>query len=203
MGKVSHRAIESYDIPAQFVGHPTSAQEPAPRRFRPIFRDRDELPASANLGAQIEDVLCASRFLIVVCSRQAAQSQWVNKEIETFRRVGKRDRVLPLIVDGEPGTGDGASAFRGTEGGRAARRRCPSGGRRQDQRPTQTAGGHARHDYDALKQRDTRRPAPAAAAGGRGGVGGRGVSPALPGMPSIKLTRRRRRGNKRSLSSNC
>ena len=53
--------------PAQFVGHPTSTQEPAPKTVSTNFRDRDQLPASANLGAQIEGVLRASRFLIVVC----------------------------------------------------------------------------------------------------------------------------------------
>jgi hypothetical protein len=42
-----------------------------------------------------------SRFLIVVCSPNAAKSVWVNEEIETFEC---RDHMLCLIVDGEPNT---------------------------------------------------------------------------------------------------
>ena len=72
-GRWLHRAIETYGIPAQLVSHPTPAGHPAPKRFQPLFRDRDELPASADLGTQIEEALRASRYLIVVCSRHAAQ----------------------------------------------------------------------------------------------------------------------------------
>ena len=57
-----HRAVETYEIPAQFVSHPTPAGQPAPKRFRPLFRDRDELPAAAALGPQIEASLRASRY---------------------------------------------------------------------------------------------------------------------------------------------
>src|SRR5438128_5121839 len=74
-----HRAIETYGIPAQLVSHHTPVGEPAPKRFHPLFRDRDELPASTDLGAQVKNALRASRFLIVVCSPTAAQSRWVNK----------------------------------------------------------------------------------------------------------------------------
>jgi tetratricopeptide (TPR) repeat protein len=106
-----HRAIETYGIPAQLVKHPTPIGEPAPKRFCPLFHDRAELPAASDLGAEIKDALRASRYLIVVCSRYAAQSHWVNKEIETFKRFGRRDRVLAMIIDGEPNTGDDRECF--------------------------------------------------------------------------------------------
>jgi eukaryotic-like serine/threonine-protein kinase len=106
-----HRAVETYGIPAQFVSHPTPAGQPAPKRFRPLFRDRDELPAAAALGPQIEASLRASRYLIVVCSPNAARSPWVNKEILTFQQLGRGDRILALIVDGEPHAGDGRECF--------------------------------------------------------------------------------------------
>jgi tetratricopeptide (TPR) repeat protein len=106
-----HRAIETYGIPAQFVSHPTPAGQPAPKRFQPLFRDRDELAAASALGPQIEESLRSSRYLIVICSPHAAQSQWVNKEVATFQQLERHERILALIVDGEPNAGDGRECF--------------------------------------------------------------------------------------------
>jgi eukaryotic-like serine/threonine-protein kinase len=110
-GRWVHRKIESYGIPARLVSQPTPAGSPAPKRFRPVFRDRDELPASPDLGAKLEDALRASRYLIVVCSPHAARSAWVNREIETFLAMGRADRVFAVIVDGEPNAGDARECF--------------------------------------------------------------------------------------------
>lgn len=106
-----HRAIETYGIPAQLARHPTPAGEAAPKRFRPIFRDRTELPASSDLGVQIEAALRASRYLIIICSPHAARSKWVNKEIEIFQSLGRSAHVFAFIVDGEPNTGDERECF--------------------------------------------------------------------------------------------
>ncbi|AMV18438.1 hypothetical protein VT03_11140 [Planctomyces sp. SH-PL14] len=43
-----------------------------------------------------------ARFLIVVCSRRTRESQWVNREIVRFRELGRHDRILALLIDGEP-----------------------------------------------------------------------------------------------------
>ena len=59
-----HHAIETYGIPAQLVSHPTPIGHPAPKRFQPLFRDRDELPASADLSMQIDAALRVSNRLI-------------------------------------------------------------------------------------------------------------------------------------------
>lgn len=40
-----HRDVESYRIPSKLVGRVTGVGK-VPRRLRPIFRDREELPAS-------------------------------------------------------------------------------------------------------------------------------------------------------------
>ena len=106
-----HRAIESYGIPARLVHHLTPTGEGTPKRLRPVFRDRAELSASADLGHEIEDALRGSRFLIVICSPRAARSQWVNKEIETFQRFGRSSRILAVIVDGEPHAGGERECF--------------------------------------------------------------------------------------------
>lgn len=70
-----------------------------PRRLYPIFRDRDELPSSADLGGVVQRALRESRYLIVICSRHAARSRWVNEEVEAFKRLGRENRVLCLKVD--------------------------------------------------------------------------------------------------------
>ncbi|WP_419815845.1 tetratricopeptide repeat protein [Glacieibacterium sp.] len=100
-----HRGLEAYRIPRQLVGADTRLG-PAPARLAPIFRDRDELAASADLGREITAALDASAFLIVVCSPAAAASRWVEQEIVAFKRLRGEDRVLALIVAGEPGSAD-------------------------------------------------------------------------------------------------
>src|ERR1039458_7466860 len=153
-----HRSIETYGIPAQLVSHPTPAGHPAPKHFQPIFRDRDELPASADLGAQVEEALRASRYLIVVCSRHAAQSRWVNKEIETFQKFNRHGRILAIIVDGEPNADDERECFP-----HALRQFEPIAA---DARPQGDGKSNAKLkllagmlgvSFDALKQRDSRR----------------------------------------------
>lgn len=106
-----HRWIERYGIPAQLLNHRTPLGEPPPKRLRPVFRDRDELPASSDLGSAIENALTASRFLIVICSPNAATSRWVDREVESFVAMGRRARILALVVDGEPGAEGGHGCF--------------------------------------------------------------------------------------------
>jgi WD40 repeat protein len=107
-----HQAIETYGLPAELAGrHATPAGPAAPKRFRPVFRDRDELPASADLGAVIKQAISDSRYLIVICSPNAARSVWVNTEIENFISINGRDRVFAIIVEGEPNAGDERECF--------------------------------------------------------------------------------------------
>lgn len=96
-----HKSLETYAVPKQLVGKPTK-YGPIPKRAFPIFRDRDELPSSANLGDKLTAALTGSRYLIVICSPRAVGSQWVNEEIKTFKSLGRESQVLCLIVDGEP-----------------------------------------------------------------------------------------------------
>jgi WD40 repeat protein len=97
-----HKALERYRVPRQIVGRETPSGK-VPSRLFPIFRDRDELPGGSSLDAAVAESLAQSRFLIVVCSPHAAASRYVNQEIVSFKRHGREDRVLCLIVDGEPG----------------------------------------------------------------------------------------------------
>jgi tetratricopeptide (TPR) repeat protein len=96
-----HRALETYRPPARLGGG--AAQRAEMREaLRPIFRDRDELPASPDLSQQIDEALNASRALIVLCSPAAAKSQWTNAEIARFKRLHPDRPVLAVLVAGEP-----------------------------------------------------------------------------------------------------
>jgi tetratricopeptide (TPR) repeat protein len=97
-----HHGLETYRMPTQLVGAATE-YGPVPARFAPVFRDRDELATATNLGATLIAALEQSACQIVICSRKAAKSRWVNEEILTFKRLGKAHRIFSLVVDGEPG----------------------------------------------------------------------------------------------------
>ncbi|MDP9004386.1 MAG: TIR domain-containing protein [Verrucomicrobiota bacterium] len=100
-----HHALETYRPPRGLIGKP--GRDGAVRRKNPpIFRDREELPSSASLSDNINNALRESRYLIVICSPHAAVSRWVNEEIVYFKSLGREDRVLCLIVEGEPNATD-------------------------------------------------------------------------------------------------
>lgn len=98
-----HRQLEGYRLPGRLVGTHT-ARGPAPSRLTPIFRDIDELPAADDLSTEIKNALAASAALIVLCSPDAKESRWVNREIELFRELYPDRPILPALVRGEPDT---------------------------------------------------------------------------------------------------
>ncbi|MGH8379900.1 toll/interleukin-1 receptor domain-containing protein [Pseudomonas sp.] len=105
IAKRLHKRLETYRIPRDLIGRP-GRDGPVPKTLFPIFRDREELPMSADLGSSIEDALRASRYLIVLCSPSAASSRWVNEEIRYFKSLGRSERILALMLDGEPNASD-------------------------------------------------------------------------------------------------
>jgi len=101
-----HKKLETYKVPKILVGTQTPFYKYLPHRLIPTFRDREELASSSELGKQINEALVDSSHLIVICSTRSAKSKWVNQEILQFKRMGKANRILCLIVDGEPNAAD-------------------------------------------------------------------------------------------------
>lgn len=95
-----HRALESYGIPASLGKFDLIGGGKA-NRIYPVFRDREELSAG-QLGEQIEAHLRAAAALIVICSPNSAASPWVQKEIEFFAGLGRRDKIFAIIPDNAP-----------------------------------------------------------------------------------------------------
>lgn len=89
-----HRKVETYTFPKHL--------SPAPDPIKPIFRDREELSVSSNLSQRVQDALENSDCLVVICSQNAVQSEWVNKEIILFRSLNPTAEIFPVIVNGEP-----------------------------------------------------------------------------------------------------
>lgn len=104
-----HKALENYGIP-NALGTFDVIGGGKKNRVYPVFRDREELSAG-DLGDRIEAALKASSALIVVCSPNSAASPWVQKEIDLFVSLGRRDRVFAIIHDRAPALDDtGADA---------------------------------------------------------------------------------------------
>ncbi|HEY8230748.1 MAG TPA: TIR domain-containing protein [Rhodanobacteraceae bacterium] len=100
-----HKALETYRVPSRLVGTAT-AHGTIPRRLNPVFRDREELSSSPELGVRINEALAQSENLVVICSPASAASRWVNEEVLAYKRMGRADRIFCLIVEGEPNATD-------------------------------------------------------------------------------------------------
>ncbi len=105
-----HESLETYKVPRAFRKRETRTSEPMPRRFYPTFQDEKELPINADLGQAIRTALEQSRFLIVICSPRSATSRYVNEEVRYFKELGRQDRIITLIIDGEPNVSFGNKA---------------------------------------------------------------------------------------------
>ncbi len=99
------RAIESYRVPKRLIGL-GSREDPIPTRLRPVFHGGQRSSFSPGLSEEVRATLEQSACLVVICSPSAADSMRVNEEVLFFKRLGRENRILALIVDGEPNAGD-------------------------------------------------------------------------------------------------
>ena len=90
------KKLERYPIPAQL------RKKYGIRKFERIFRDTSELEITSDLGAQLDDAIRASDFLIVICSPRYNESAWCLREIEVFLQTHPRDHILCVLAEGEP-----------------------------------------------------------------------------------------------------
>lgn len=95
------RRLESYRVPRHLADRVPPIGV-AQGRVGPVFRDREDLPASADLSEAVKDAIARSRALIVLCSPDAARSRWVALEIELFRSLHPDRPVLAALLRGTP-----------------------------------------------------------------------------------------------------
>src|SRR5262245_42539480 len=96
-----HKVLEDYRIDKDLVGRTTPVGL-VPKTLHPIFRDREDFSAGHSLADQTIAALEGSQFLVVICSPNAAQSPYVNEEVRRFKALGRGDRIIPIIIEGEP-----------------------------------------------------------------------------------------------------
>jgi WD40 repeat protein len=100
-----HRQLDNYRTPKSLVST-EGALGPVPAKLHPIFRDRTDLQAGGHLDQSLQQSLEDSECLVVLCTPTSAKSHWVNHECETFIRLGRAERIFPVIADGIPDSGD-------------------------------------------------------------------------------------------------
>jgi hypothetical protein len=70
-----------------------------------VFRDKTDMkqsPQNPTIEGSVRDKLEQSQYLIVICSENAARSNYVSKEIAIFRELGRWHRIIPFVVSGVP-----------------------------------------------------------------------------------------------------
>ncbi|MCM1037176.1 MAG: TIR domain-containing protein [Bacteroides sp.] len=91
------RRLEGYRLPAEAVND----VEAGCRYVRPVFRDQSDLNPGI-LSDSLRKHLVQSKYLILLCSRHSAASEWVSEEARAFVEMGRLDRIIPVIIpDGD------------------------------------------------------------------------------------------------------
>lgn len=100
-GKRLQRKLEGYRMPSTLCHERGWKRTP----LKPVFFAPTDIQPGP-LSDELQERIRASRHLIVICSPQSAQSQWVGREIAFFHSLGRSDRMHFFIVDGKPHSGD-------------------------------------------------------------------------------------------------
>ena len=90
------KEIEKYKVPKKI------ATRIGKKHVGKAFRDSDELHASSDLSAIIQEALDESEWLIAICSPRYLESEWCHQEIEYFVNLRGQEKVIVILVDGEP-----------------------------------------------------------------------------------------------------
>jgi WD domain, G-beta repeat/TIR domain len=81
------------------------------RRALHLFRDQTSLSATPGLWPAIETALQSSRYFLLLASPEAADSPWVQQEVEWWLEHKSPDTLLIALTDGTIARDEGASDF--------------------------------------------------------------------------------------------
>ena len=96
-GKQLHKKLESYRLPATICSKKGWKRKP----IDPVFFAPYEIQPG-DLPEELKKRLRQSRNLIVICSPNSAQSDWVAKEIAYFNSLNRSNSIYFFIIDGIP-----------------------------------------------------------------------------------------------------
>ena len=91
-----YRRLTDYRLPKKFRGPNGDAS------LGRFFLDKEELGAAGELDEELYEKLDEADRLIVCCSPAAAKSKWVDAEAQAFIERRGRDRLLAVVLNGEP-----------------------------------------------------------------------------------------------------
>ena len=100
-GKRVQRKLEHYRMPATLCNEHGWERTP----IKPVFFAPTDIQPG-GLTEELQERLRASKNLIVICSPNSAQSEWVGKEIEFFHGLKRTKQIHFFIVEGEPHSGN-------------------------------------------------------------------------------------------------
>lgn len=96
-GKRLHKKLTQYRLPSILGSDKQKNRKP----IRPVFFAPYDIQPG-ELPDELKGRINTSKFLIVICSPNSAQSDWVGREIKYFCSVNKKENVFCFIIDGEP-----------------------------------------------------------------------------------------------------
>ena len=88
-------ALESYRLPKTL--HDRGCPD-----IQRVFRDTEELAVREILTETIDEALLSTYCLVVVCSTDTPSSEWVDREVNMFIRMGRAEHIYPLLISGDP-----------------------------------------------------------------------------------------------------
>lgn len=100
-GKRVQQKLEHYRMPATLCSEHGWTRTP----IKPVFFAPTDIQPG-ELTEELQERLRASKNLIVICSPNSAQSEWVGKEIEFFHQLGRSKQMHFFIVNGAPHSGN-------------------------------------------------------------------------------------------------
>jgi WD40 repeat protein len=77
------------------------------RRALRLFRDEASLSANPHLWSSITEALDDSAWFVLLLSPDAAESPWVNSEVEYWLDHRDSDRIIPVVTGGDFAWSDG------------------------------------------------------------------------------------------------
>ena len=105
-GKRLQRKLEGYRMSSTICSERGWKRTP----IKPVFFAPTDIQPGP-LSEELQERLKASQHLIVVCSPNSAQSEWVGREIEYFHNLGRTKNIHFFIIDGVPNSGDETECF--------------------------------------------------------------------------------------------
>ena len=100
-GKRLQRKLEHYKMPSTLCSEHGWERKP----LRPVFFAPTDIQIG-DLNEELKERLRNSRHLIVICSPNSANSEWVGREIRYFHSLGRSKDIHFFIVAGTPNSRD-------------------------------------------------------------------------------------------------